>query len=540
MPGLSSLPVAAEESDSFKGSTLSLTLQTTSTVLLALIALVCIHELLYQLESILVPFVLSGFIVLAVEPSVTVAHMYLAGLTFPYRWCICCCARRRRGQPVVKQAGSSGDAARASEAGQAPLFETSAGNSGCDRGSAASEAAEEGTPLISREAADSDLMAASLAEAADSGMRGVAAVLVLLGMLLVMISFATMLVRGALRMQENFEAYRGGVQNMLRWLDGITMSLFGKLGIQTGAALTKVRSLYNYLLSKMQLGVEVLLDEIVETAYGGFKRLFVVFLYVLFWLLRPLPIGGQAGSLVRSYIWKKTFVSLLFGFWVSLLFYMLHVDLALFFGMVSFFLNYVPEVGSFISICVPVPVILLDGRLQSPVGTAVLAILGQLFLKTMFNNVLEMKLVEQDREMSIHPVWVLLSLNYFGMVWGATGMLISVPLLAMLKSALLSKISEPNASALTLSWAESLLNCLEGRPGRPRRKPNLFAPQPEERGGRTAEHCAAGGGEQRGSGGDEHREEPQRASRPPMFADEPLKPKKRQESPPRGVSSVQP
>ena len=42
---------------------------------------------------------------------------------------------------------------------------------------------------------------------------------------------------------------------------------------------------------------------------------------------------------------------------------------AIFFGIVSFFFNYVPEVGTIIAIIIPMPIILLDGRLPSPAMT---------------------------------------------------------------------------------------------------------------------------------------------------------------------------
>jgi len=92
--------------------------------------------------------------------------------------------------------------------------------------------------------------------------------------------------------------------------------------------------------------------------------------------------------------------------------------------------------------------------------------------------------VEQDREMGIHPVWVLLGLNYFGFIWGPVGMLISVPMLALLKSAALSAIEEGDMPAL--SWGPLLLRCLEGRYSQHRSrassvgglKRNTFPPPP--------------------------------------------------------------
>jgi len=136
--------------------------------------------------------------------------------------------------------------------------------------------------------------------------------------------------------------------------------------------------------------------------------------------------------------------------------------------MITFFLNFVPEVGAIISMMIPIPVILLDGRLSSPMAVICKALAGQILLKFLFSNVLEVKLIENDREMSIHPVWIMLGLNYFGFVWGPVGMLISVPMLALLKSAALSVVVEKND--ITSQWAQELLCCLEGRPERMRQQ----------------------------------------------------------------------
>merc|ERR1719491_2349769 len=95
----------------------------------------------------------------------------------------------------------------------------------------------------------------------------------------------------------------------------------------------------------------------------------------------------------------------------------------------------------------PLPVILLDGRLKYPMFTLSFATLGQVLLKFIIGNILEVKLIERDREMSIHPVWIILGLTYFGYIWGPLGALMSVPMLAMVKTAvfaaLTSDLKEP-------------------------------------------------------------------------------------------------
>lgn len=409
-------------------------LQRLTTILLAVLTLCGVHIVLYHCSSILVPFVLSAFIVLAVEPTTEIMYNHLAGRVFPHRWCCCCCHRRKG------PSGRISDDDDVLSPIKSCLVETD------------SEDAEAAQPLFGDETSDDSFW--------EGVCRLVAVTLTLVFIHLILFLFITLLVRGATRMKENWESYQLGLQKLVGGLDSAALIITKKMNL--GKELdSQIKRGYGYFFGKIEDMVSVLLNTIVSSVSGGIWSFVVCFLYVLFWLMRPLPIGGRASALVRSYIWKKALVSMLYGTWVSLLFLGLGQDLALFFGLVSFFLNFVPEVGAIISILLPIPIILLDGRLPSPFLTVGLAVGGQLVLKLVINNVLEVKLVEQDEDMKIHPVWVLLGLNYFGYVWGPIGMLISVPLMAMLKSALLSVMD--SGDAITSSWAEGILKCLEGR-----------------------------------------------------------------------------
>eukprot|EP00971_Amphidinium_carterae_P065291 1294065-Amphidinium_carterae.1 len=68
----------------------------------------------------------------------------------------------------------------------------------------------------------------------------------------------------------------------------------------------------------------------------------------------------------------------------------------------------------------PVPVILLDSRLERPLLVMVTAICGQLALKFAFSNIVEVKLIESDKKLRMHPVMILLSVGIFGYLWGPT------------------------------------------------------------------------------------------------------------------------
>merc|ERR1740138_466363 len=110
------MPANSESTTTPAQNALALTLQNLATSLIAVIALIVIHEFILQCRSILLPFVLSGFIVLSVEPYVNSMYGHLAGHLYPHRWCICCCQRRLRKQ---SQLGRHPSLARASNAGTA-------------------------------------------------------------------------------------------------------------------------------------------------------------------------------------------------------------------------------------------------------------------------------------------------------------------------------------------------------------------------------------------------------------------------------------
>ncbi|CAJ1458941.1 unnamed protein product [Effrenium voratum] len=408
-------------------------LQKLAVLLLMLVALVCGHILLFHLRSVLVPFVLSALVICAVEPTVNCLYKGFAGHAPPYRWFCCCCHRRRQRESDFGE--ETGDA------GRSVLVPLSGFN-------------------------DDDPVCEGAARCASVS---IAICLILL----VATVLAGSLLAGALHLRESWSSYSLGASNLVEWLQNTTkkLSVRLQLGHQTDAHLN---GFYTYLLDKGQSLVSSVVEEIIADVSSCVVSLIIILLYVIFGLLHPLPIGGKVSNLVRSYLWKKTFVSLLYGFSVSALFLLLHNDLAIFFGIVSFFFNYVPEVGTIIAIIIPMPVILLDGRLESPATTLAKASIGQLAMKIVFNNIIETSLIQADQEMKIHPVWVLLTINYFGFIWGPMGMMIGVPILSVLKGAAVSAIElNDEKDDVTKAWAESFLACLEGRPHKAREKLEL-------------------------------------------------------------------
>lgn len=413
---------------------------------LAVLALGMLHGLLYHLRAILLPFVLSGFIVLALQPSVDVLHGLLSGRAYPYRWCVCC--KRRKLVEIDGEGLADESQTNPRWAEQVPLLR---------RDISIPVAALQDT--LTPHAVALQVQSENLF---DDMIRFISVFIVLLTMICAIALTIDGMCQGALQMKEHWEAYRQGLSRAQTWIDAVFDRMAEDFHV-TAELDQHIKKAYDTILRQAQDTVLNIVDTIATGLTTGLVSATVMLLYVMFWLLQPLPMGGKVGKLVRSYLYKKTLVSCLYGLCVACLFAADGVDLASFFGVLSFFCNFVPEVGAFVSMMAPVPIILLDGRLSNPFAVLAVALVGQLLIKFVACNVLEVKLVERDQTMSIHPVWVILGLCYFGFIWGPLGMLISVPMLAMVKTAALSARAWGDDSDDHSVMAEAFLACLEGR-----------------------------------------------------------------------------
>jgi AI-2 transport protein TqsA len=69
--------------------------------------------------------------------------------------------------------------------------------------------------------------------------------------------------------------------------------------------------------------------------------------------------------MVKNYISLKTAISSATGVMVSIILLVLDVKLAVLFGLLSFVLNFIPNVGSMIAMCLPLPIVIVDDNLAA-------------------------------------------------------------------------------------------------------------------------------------------------------------------------------
>lgn len=133
---------------------------------------------------------------------------------------------------------------------------------------------------------------------------------------------------------------------------------------------------------------------------------------------------AAASEQVRRFLMVKTLIGAITGASSSLWLWLLGVDFALLWGIIIFLLNYIPYIGSTFAV-VPATVIAL---LQFGPGWALVVISGLIVIQQLFGNIIDPRLT--GRSLAISPLLVLVSIIFWGWVWGVAGMLIGVLLTA--------------------------------------------------------------------------------------------------------------
>ena len=136
---------------------------------------------------------------------------------------------------------------------------------------------------------------------------------------------------------------------------------------------------------------------------------------------------AEIESNVRRYIVVKSILSLTTGLLTGAILLTLGIDLAILFGLLAFLLNFIPSIGSIIAVVLPLPVVLVSPDM-SPT-TAVLAFALPGAVQFGLGNVLEPRLMGQ--RFDLHPIAVILSLIFWGMLWGTIGMFLATPITAV-------------------------------------------------------------------------------------------------------------
>ncbi|HTY00567.1 MAG TPA: AI-2E family transporter [Bacteroidota bacterium] len=143
---------------------------------------------------------------------------------------------------------------------------------------------------------------------------------------------------------------------------------------------------------------------------------------------RLTEIMTMINAKVRRYLVTKTIINVIVAGATVIILLAFGVDFPYFIGILTFFLNYIPNFGPLMAVALPVLTSLLG--LQSWGFILALAIVLVVF-HSVIGNFVEPKWMGSSLDLS--PLAVLLSLIFWGWVWGVWGMILAVPITSIIK-----------------------------------------------------------------------------------------------------------
>ena len=131
---------------------------------------------------------------------------------------------------------------------------------------------------------------------------------------------------------------------------------------------------------------------------------------------------------VKKYIFTKFITSAITGVIAGLIYWFLGLELAFIFGSLTFLLNFIPVVGSIIAVLLPIPIAVLQ---FTDLSSVLLIIFLPAFFHQIIGNIIEPKIFGDA--FGLHPITIILSLIFWGMLWGIIGVLLAAPLTAIIR-----------------------------------------------------------------------------------------------------------
>ena len=146
---------------------------------------------------------------------------------------------------------------------------------------------------------------------------------------------------------------------------------------------------------------------------------------------------------IQKYLGIKTAASAATGILATLTCVLFKIDFPLLWGLVAFLFNYVPAIGSILAGIPPVVLALILHGFWPALGVMAC----YLIINVSIGNFLEPMLLGE--RFGISTVIVILSVLFWGFIWGPVGMLLAVPL------TMLVKVMLDNSS--DLRWISALM-----------------------------------------------------------------------------------
>ncbi|MCB9222538.1 MAG: AI-2E family transporter [Crocinitomicaceae bacterium] len=267
----------------------------------------------------------------------------------------------------------------------------------------------------------------------------------------------------------NFGRIKFGSKQMPRWLRTTLAVLFvfsffwfiGRMVINNLEEFVEVAPEYNAKFVQLtheisqkteiptihELSKEIHLGQLASDTFNSslnfLTALFVVLFYVIFLFFEQevfkkkidlmfrgredkvnyFRITRRIDASMKSYLGVKSFIALLAAVCDYIVFISFDLDFAILWAFLAFLLNFIPFVGALIAILFPTILSLI--QFGDPVITVAIFIILNV-IQVIIGNFLEPKMV--GKSLNLSPLVVILSLAFWGALWGVAGMFLCVPI----------------------------------------------------------------------------------------------------------------
>ena len=312
-----------------------------------------------------------------------------------------------------------------------------------------------------------------------------AAVLLSLAMALSLIGFVVY--QSARSLSTSIDHYESRIEEIVEQAEGTFTEYATPLGINVDD------------INASQYVDVSLVSGVLSSGLGSFFSIvanaFMVLLFMLFILAGsgefstkvkrayPPEIAARIGKLsdniawgIRRYLVAKTFVSALTGVLVGLTLWILGVDFPIFWGFATFLLNYIPNIGSIAAVLMATMAAMLQFH---SLTIPLIAFSCMALIQLVVGNLVDPWVMSTNLNLS--PLLVIVSLIFWGWLWGIAGAVLAVPLTVAIKiifenvsglrplGIIMGGAAEPGERNPTVG--ESVGDLWAGLKGKPRQSP---------------------------------------------------------------------
>ncbi len=257
----------------------------------------------------------------------------------------------------------------------------------------------------------------------------------ILAVVLTVVGFLTLILNVVVNtmqdMNQNLPAYQGRLEEQIESMKRTLGEIIGRMGLQID---------YTEILGDFNLPSLVSIAGSTLLQFGNLlTKALLITLTVLFMLLEAFQLPAKLSKAlgrteetwagfrefavsVQKYIAIKTATSFATGACACIWVWILDVDYPLFWGLLAFLLNYVPNIGSIIA---ATPAVLM-AIVQHGAATGLFVVLGYLVINLVIGSFVEPQFMGEG--VGLSPLVVFGSLVFWGWMLGGAGMLLSTPL----------------------------------------------------------------------------------------------------------------